>query len=59
MEPNFLCHCQEEHETHLCQLKKEGKIQEMKAISKDPAVSCLLCEELADSADHVCSPVEF
>lgn len=59
MEPDFLCQCPAEHETHLCRLKKEGNLQEMKAMSKEPVVSCLLCEELADSADHVCSPVEL
>jgi len=57
--PDFLCHCTEEHENHLCQLRKDGKIQEVKKMSKDPAVSCLLCEEIADSADHVCSPVKL
>ena len=59
MEPDFLCQCPAEHETHICRLKKAGKMQEMKAMSKEPVVSCLLCEELADSADHVCSPVEL
>ena len=59
MEPNVSCHCPEEHNAHLCQLKKEGKIQEIKSMSKDPAFSCLLCEELANSADHVCSPLEL
>jgi hypothetical protein len=59
MEPDYLCHCKEEHETHLCQLKKKGKIVEMKALAKDPAVSCLLCNESADSSDRVCSPIEL
>lgn len=59
MELSCRCHCPEGHETHLCQMKKEGKIQEVKAMSKDPAVSCMLCEGLANSADYVCSPLEL
>ena len=59
MEPNFLCHDEEFHETHICQLRKKGATTEIKHFARDPKVSCLLCEGLANSADHVCSPVEF
>ena len=59
MAPEFLCHCPAEHASHFCQLKNAGKFQEMKALSIHPVVSCLLCDELSDSSDHVCSPVEL
>lgn len=59
MEPNFLCHEEEHHENHLCQLRKRGNAIMIKSLAKDPKISCLLCESLANSADHVCSPVEF
>jgi hypothetical protein len=59
MEHNSFCDCSKDHETHICQLKKQMKMQEVLAMKKDPSVYCLLCEELASSADHVCSPVEL
>ena len=60
MEPSFLCHDEETHGVHICQLKQRGAAAaEIKHFAKDPRVSCLLCEALANSADHVCSPVEF
>ena len=59
MGPDSLCNCPKDHDNHLCHLKKERKLQEFMAKKEDPAVYCLLCEELANSAEHVCSPVEL
>lgn len=59
MELNLLCHDEQTHEGHICQLRKRGQAMEIKHLAKDPKISCLLCETLANSADHVCSPVEF
>jgi hypothetical protein len=59
MEPNYLCHDEETHGVHICQLKKKGAAADIKHFAKDPTVSCLLCEAVANSADHVCSPVEL
>lgn len=56
-EPNFLCHDEENHTAHICQLKNIQPTSEIKHRAQYPKVSCLLCESLANSADHVCSPV--
>jgi hypothetical protein len=63
MEPHKICYCEEKHEEHLCELKKQEKTEKIlhlvEDISFDPTVSCLLCGALAKSEDYVCTPTEL
>jgi hypothetical protein len=63
MKAHKICYCEENHEEHLCELKKQGQTKEIlhlvDHISSDPTVSCLLCGALAKSEDYVCTPVEL
>ena len=58
-DPDFLCHEARNHAEHICQLKKQREGKAVKDLAKDPRISCLLCEALANSAEYVCSPVEL
>lgn len=44
------------HGLHICQLKKRGLHDEVRARSAQPAVVCHNCNASADRAEDVCNP---
>ncbi|MCF6179087.1 MAG: hypothetical protein L3J63_06830 [Geopsychrobacter sp.] len=47
------------HYKHVCQLKKDGKQQEIAALVDDPGHICLNCTAVANNALNLCSPSPF
>ncbi|GFO53429.1 hypothetical protein GMSM_04360 [Geomonas sp. Red276] len=48
-----------EHKAHMCQLRAEGKLEEIDRHSKDPKFTCNRCGAEADEADYLCQPREL
>ena len=44
------------HWKHLCELRKQGKEQELKALMEDPGHRCLNCNAVAHHAQNLCNP---
>ena len=44
------------HWKHLCELRKEGKKDELKDLMKDPGHTCLNCNAVAKYAQNLCNP---
>ena len=55
--PSCSCTCAEKHGGHICVLKSKGLLDEVAAIQANPTVVCFICGEVADNAEHVCSPM--
>ncbi len=47
------------HWKHLCELRKQGKEQEVKDLMADPGHKCLNCNTVAKNAQNLCSPSPF
>ena len=47
------------HWKHLCELRKQGKEQEVKELMADPGHKCLKCNTVAKYAQNLCSPSPF
>ena len=47
------------HWNHLCELRKQGKEQEVKALMADPGHKCLKCNAIAKHAQNLCCPSPF
>ena len=48
-----------DHWKHLCQLRREGKEQELKDLMEDPGHTCLNCNAVAKYAKNLCNPSPF
>lgn len=47
------------HWLHVCQLRKEGKLDEVAELRKDPGHTCLNCNAVAHYAKNLCNPSPF
>lgn len=47
------------HWKHLCELRKQGKEQEVKDLMVDPGHRCLNCNAVANQAQNLCNPSSF
>jgi len=45
-----------EHKAHMCQLKHEGRIEEMDKHSAQPKFVCNKCGAKADEEGYLCNP---
>lgn len=50
------CPKPEEHKAHMCQLKHEGRIEEIDKHSAKPKFICNRCQAKADQEDYLCNP---
>jgi len=53
------CKDPEGHWKHVCQLRREGKEQEVKDLMADPGHICLNCNGVAKYAKNLCNPRPF
>jgi len=51
---NMSCDC-ENHQMHMCALKREGKDDLIKSLSDHPTVECRNCGAKANSAEYLCA----
>ena len=47
------------HWKHLCELRRQGKEQEVKDLMADPGHRCLNCNAVAKHAQNLCNPSPF
>ncbi len=47
------------HETHLCHLVRERKMNMVADLAKDATFICHICGRAAAEAKHLCEPVEI
>lgn len=47
------------HWLHICQLRREGKQEELNALMQDPGHTCLNCNAVAKYAKNLCNPSTF
>lgn len=50
------CKDQAGHWKHLCELRKQGKEQELKDLMDDPGHRCLNCNAVAKHSQNLCNP---
>ncbi len=48
-----------EHHQHICQLRKQGRDEEVSALMSDPGHICLNCNAVAKQSKNVCNPSPF
>ncbi|MCM0080770.1 hypothetical protein L4X63_04120 [Geomonas sp. Red32] len=48
-----------EHKVHMCQLRAEGKLEEIDRHSEDPKFACNRCGAEADESGYLCQPREL
>ncbi len=53
------CKNPEDHWKHVCQLRREGKDQDVKDLMADPGHTCLNCNAVAKYAKNLCNPSPF
>jgi hypothetical protein len=49
----------ENHRMHICELKKRGDLEELKARSANAMVECDICGAKAADPEDVCDPIEL
>lgn len=54
-----LCTNPENHKTHLCELKKAGKSEEIKKLLHNPRFICGNCGQKANIEGALCAPGPF
>jgi hypothetical protein len=47
------------HRLHICQLRKQGRLQDVAALMEDPGHTCLNCNAVAKDAKDLCNPSSF
>ena len=53
------CKDPEGHWLHICQLRKEGKKEEVIGLMADPGHTCINCNAVAKYAKNLCKPSPF
>jgi hypothetical protein len=53
------CKDPEGHRLHICQLRKEGRLQDVAALMDDPNHTCLNSNAVAKNAKDLCNPSPF
>lgn len=56
MSENESCPKPKQHKAHMCQLKHEGRIEEIDKHSAQPKFACNRCGAKADGEDYLCNP---
>jgi len=56
MSENESCPSPAEHKAHMCQLKHEGRIEEIDRHSAKPKFACNKCGAKADEEAFLCNP---
>lgn len=54
-----LCKDPSGHWRHICQLRKEGKQEEVATLMADPGHTCLNCNAVAKYPQNLCNPSPF
>jgi len=54
-----ICKDPEGHWLHICQLRKQGRQQEVADLMSDPGHICLNCNAVAKYAKNLCNPSAF
>ncbi len=57
--PTPECKTPEEHDRHICQLRKQGRDDEVAKLMKNPGHTCLNCNAVAGHVQHLCNPSSF
>lgn len=47
------------HWLHICQLRREGRLQDVSDLMADPGHRCLNCNAVAKQAQNLCNPSPF
>lgn len=47
------------HWLHICQLRKDGRDEDVAALMEDPGHICLNCNAVAKEAKNLCNPSPF
>ena len=50
------CSTPTKHQAHMCQLKKEGRIEDIDRHSANPRYVCNKCQAKADEEGYLCNP---
>jgi len=56
---NRLCKEPSKHMMHLCELRKQGRGEEVAALMTDPGHRCHNCNAVARDAQNLCNPSPF
>ncbi len=54
-----LCTNPENHKTHICELTKAGKLEEIEMLQKNPRFICNNCGVKSDKEGALCAPGPF
>lgn len=55
----FECKDPAGHRLHICELRKQGRQQDVTALMRDPGHTCLNCNAVAQNAKNLCNPSPF
>jgi len=47
------------HRLHICELRKQGRKNDVSALMADPGHTCLNCNAVAKEAKNLCNPSSF
>lgn len=47
------------HWLHICELRKEGKLEELTGLMADPGHTCHNCNAVAKHSENLCNPSPF
>lgn len=50
------CDSPQKHKVHLCKLSKDGKLEEVEALSVKPIVFCNKCKAKSNDPSSLCNP---
>jgi hypothetical protein len=50
------CEKPAKHKTHMCKLRKDGKLDEIELLELNPIVYCNKCRAKADDPSYLCNP---
>jgi hypothetical protein len=55
----FVCKEPSKHMMHLCELRKQGRRDDVTALMADPGHRCYNCNAVARNAENLCNPSPF
>jgi len=48
-----------DHHRHICQLRKQGQLMQVKTLMAEPGHRCLNCNAVANNVFNLCNPIPF
>lgn len=56
---NGVCKDPAGHRLHICQLRHEGRDEDVAELMMDPGHTCLNCNAVAKDPKNLCNPISF